>query len=162
MSRVKLDSMDNKLLLKIDRSKLDEELIHQPYNFGVAAEAYARAVSERDAAKTELDQLTAELSLAYRNSAENEGKKVTEMTIQTLVSSDPDHKKAVFKLLRLREHTEILAGEKEAWNQRAFVLRDLVALYNSGYWSNVGVTVSANAGNEAMRRQISRVRQSKD
>ena len=122
--------------LRIDRDSLDEELIHQPSLFYEVGEAYARAVSVRDDLKERLSQTDARLNLELREDREG---KFTEAMVMSEIQGNREHKEAVRSYLVAKEEAERLLALKEAFSQRAYILKDLCGLYVAGYFGDVSV-----------------------
>lgn len=114
--------------LRIDRDDLDGCLIEQPDAYWRAAEAHVQARAALDAAKLELDELTARQDKAIRLDAERCEKKITEAAIQQEIRLDPKHREARQKVLDLTKQVELAQALKDAYSQRSFMLRELVAL----------------------------------
>jgi len=124
--------------LKIRRDNLDEELIRQPQLFYEAGEAYARAVDAREAAKDGLKLVTAEIYLRLRRKLSDK-ERVTEATLNANVERDDEHVAAKAKLAQAQAEAEQAQALKEAYSQRAWMLRELCALYVAGYYSKGSV-----------------------
>jgi hypothetical protein len=117
-----------KTKLKIDVDYLDRALIEQPSLFYTVADQFAMAVAERDAAKLELDEKMAELDQDIRAEAVSLGEKVTEASIQRRLATLPTIKDAERNLLEGKAKADEWQALKEAYQQRSFMLRELVAL----------------------------------
>ena len=124
---------------KIDKRNLDEELAWQPVIFGEIADEYAMAVSERDQLKDAADVVRARAELKIRQSMEEAGEKVTEALVKTRVDGDARYRAARDAYLQAKSVAELLLSKKEAFAQRAFVLKDLCGLYVAGYFTTTAV-----------------------
>lgn len=122
----------------IRRGNLDEELIRQPQLFYEAGEAYAMAVSRREAAKDALKQVAAELYLRLRRKLADK-ERVTEATLNANVETHPEHASARVALAEAQAAVETSEALKEAYSQRAWMLRELCALHMAGYFSKQSV-----------------------
>lgn len=114
--------------LQIDRDDLDGCLVDQPESFYHAAVAYSKAVARRDAVKLELEHLAANLDVKIRADADKAGTKTTETGIKNEIQLDADYHDAKSALLEASAEVDRLQALKEAFQQRSFMLRELVAL----------------------------------
>lgn len=114
--------------LHIDRDDLDSCLIEQPDRYYHVAAAHAAAVADRDVAKLDFDEVYAELDRTIRTEAEKAEKKVTEGSIQQEIKLERTYAEAKRKIVDLDAQVAALQALKEAFHQRSFMLRELVAL----------------------------------
>src|SRR3990167_3773960 len=114
--------------LRIDADALDGCLTEQPDLYYHVAERYARVWAERDAAKLDVDELSAELDQEIRAEALEKDVKITEAQLQNKIRTTPSMKKVVRQLAELRTEADAWAAMKEAFQQRSFMLRELVSL----------------------------------
>jgi len=125
--------------LKINRDALDQELIEQPQLFWQVSERYLWAVSIRDARKEELEQTRARISLDIRSVSAKAGEKTTEAGILALVQTDSRALEVKEAYTKAVEEAARWAALKEAFSQRAYILRDLASLYVAGYFGEISV-----------------------
>ena len=121
--------------LPIDGSALDEEVSRQPVLMMAAHELYAQAYRQLSEAKQAVDEAEAHAYRATRESLESSGEKVTEARIQQTVRMDvrlQDSRRAVRDA---QEHVHRCEGLVRAYQQRGSMLRDLVQLYVTEYYS---------------------------
>jgi hypothetical protein len=114
--------------LRIDRDDLDSCLIEQPDRYYHVAAALAAATADRDAAKLDLDATYADLDRTVRAEAEKAGEKTTEARIQQEIKLDRTYDAAKRRIADLDARIGALQALKEAFSQRSFMLRELVAL----------------------------------
>lgn len=114
--------------LEIDPDDLDSCLVSQPGLFYHVAEAVSLANSQRDAIKLELEEATAELDQQLRQNALAADLKITETSIQNSIRIKPKIKDLNRKYLDARTKAENASALKEAYQQRSFMLRELVAI----------------------------------
>lgn len=114
--------------LVIDQDALSECLIEQPQLYYEVTNAHVRAVSLRDAAKLELEEIHARLDKAIRADADAAQTKITEARIQQEIHLDPKYQAKRKQLLELSERADRLQALRDAYSQRSFMLRELVAL----------------------------------
>jgi len=119
--------------LQIDRDDLDTCLVQQPGLFYHVAEQYSLAVSQRDEAKLALEEKTAELDKQVREAAVQADEKLTEAGIQNRLRTMPKIKELQRDHLELRTQADSLLALKEAYMQRSYMLKELVALQLSQF-----------------------------
>lgn len=120
--------------LEIRIEDLDECLMGQAELFLQAAEAYAVAVSERDALKMKLEEEEAAASEglrvehARRNSLEKaKGERLTDTAVSQKVMLKPEIADLQERVLKAKATAEKWLAMKEAYQQRSFMLRELTA-----------------------------------
>lgn len=114
--------------LVIDEDALSECLVEQPQLYYDAANSYVQAISMRDAAKLELEEIGAQLDKAIRLAAEKSGAKITEARVQQEIHLDSGYKAKRVEVLELSEQADQLQVLRDSFSQRSFMLRELVAL----------------------------------
>ena len=126
--------------LSIDKLALDDCLIEQPEIFYKVANALTFAVAQRDATKLDLEEARAELDEQFRKQAYEEERKyerkkghpappkLTEGAIQNRIRNTPRIRALENEFLARREEADQWAALKEAFHQRSFMLREIVAL----------------------------------
>lgn len=117
--------------LEIDREDLDTCLIKQPELFYHVSEAYVVTVSERDEVKLRLEEAIAELDQQIRRKAAEDDERVTEATIQQRIKAAPRIQQLQREYLSARQAADSWQALKEAFQQRSYMLRELVALHIS-------------------------------
>jgi hypothetical protein len=130
--------------LRIDPDNLNEELVRQPELFCDVARRYALAVSERDAAKEQVSVARAKAYFVVREELESEGLKTTESAIGIQIELNKDYRSAMDRFQETKLAADQLAADKEAWQQRAYMLKDLAALYIAGYYGQSSVRGDAS------------------
>ena len=125
--------------IQIDRDDLDTELVRQPSLFLEVSQKYVQAVSVRDAAKENVDVARAKVELKIRRRAEEQERKLTESTVKAEVEVHSMYREAVDAYLQAKERADRWLATKEAFSQRAFILKDLCGLYVSGYYTTESV-----------------------
>jgi hypothetical protein len=130
--------------LAIDEHALDEALIRQPDAFYRVSKMLAIMASRRDAAKQALQEEEAYADERARSSIPD-GEKVTETSIKSLVRLDKQVLTANDKLLKLSRETALLQALKEAFQQRSYVMKDLVSLYVANYFGDASGGRSENS-----------------
>lgn len=126
--------------LAIDKSVLDDEVIRQPMLFYSVSEALTTALAERDAAKEELAAVDAELDFQWRKKlSKNKAVRVTETMIKNYVQTSEGHEKAFNVWLEAKTKADRLEALKAAFQQRSYMLRDLVALYSANYYEDASM-----------------------
>ncbi len=123
--------------IKINRDALDEEAVRQPNSFFHAAEGCVLAQSRRDKKKHELDVAVAELDKDVRDSMVTEGEKITEALVKAQIAREPDFHKAHKGYLDACLEADLWEALRNAYRQRAEMLRSLIQLYQAGYFGEV-------------------------
>lgn len=146
---------DLKEQLAIDKSALDDEVIRQPGLFYEVSEQLTDAIAERDGAKEDLASIDATLDAKWRKKFEGGTKRVTEGTIAACVQTDPAHEKAFDVWLTAKTKADQLQALKDAFQQRSYMLRDLVQLYSANYYEDTSMrpTKAQEASHYAANRQ---------
>jgi hypothetical protein len=128
--------------LAIDKSVLDDEVIRQPVLFYTISEMLTEAIAERDAAKEELGMMDADLDNEGRRLLTKTGEKVartTEAMFKNYVQTHRDHEIAFKTWLTAKTKADKLLALKEAFQQRSYMLRDLVSLYSANYYEDASI-----------------------
>ena len=133
---------DFKKYLEIDKSNLDEEIVHQPSLFSEVAEAHANAISVRDSLKEELATLDASLANELRKKIEKGGERATDARVQSATQQDKRHIKASNKYLEAKKEADILLALKESFQMRSYMIRDLAQLYSAQYFESTSVKIT--------------------
>jgi hypothetical protein len=128
--------------LAIDKSVLDDEVIRQPVLFYTIGEQVTDAIAERDAAKEELASVDADLDFKGRKKLANVHDKVTETMVKNFVQMHPDHENAFATWLTAKTKADRLLALKDAFQQRSYMLRDLVSLYSANYYEDASLKPS--------------------
>lgn len=123
--------------LKIDKLALDEALTQQAELFYEVAEGYAIAVAVRDKCKEDAAIVDATLDADVRRRLES--KKPTEAMIKSAIQTDPQHFKATKDYLDAKLEAEKWGALKEAFTQRASMLKELAHIYVTRYYDTDSV-----------------------
>jgi hypothetical protein len=115
--------------LQIDKDDLDTCLVEQPDLYYHVAEAYVMAVAKRDEAKLNMEQVTAELDKQFRQAAAEAEEKLTEAALSRKLTASPRMQTLEKDYLLYRVEADKWQALKEAFQQRSFMLRELVAVY---------------------------------
>lgn len=147
--------------LRIDTDDLDGCLVEQPDHYYKAALAHAEAVGRRDAAKLALEGLEAQIDGEVRADYDARDEKVTEARIHKEIRDDTRYKDAKRRHLELSTDVDRLLALKEAFQQRSFMLRELVTLTVAEFGDQAGArgayearTRRADAGYEARSEEM--------
>jgi hypothetical protein len=122
--------------LKIDKYRLDDELIEQAHYYNEVAQRFADAVSYRDEAKAELEGTKAKLALGIRMEYAQANQKITESTVDAQVIAHPEYQNALTALAAWSDRVNRWSGLRDSIHQRGYALKDLSALYIAGYWAD--------------------------
>lgn len=158
-----LDRAELESALKIDDANLNACLVEQSGYFYHVAASTASANAHRDTLKLVLEEALADLDQDIRAKAIAEDKKLTESGIQNQLRQFPKIKELQRRCLEARLNAEKWQALKEAFSQRSFMLRELVALELAQVHSlntERGVTSARQAlgsaarqGEEALRKE---------
>ena len=158
-----IDMEDLRKKLLIDKHSLDEEIEHQAEVYYEIAEQAVLAKSRMDAAEEELKQIQAQLDGVVRREAEEAEEKITEAGVRAAVIQHRDYKKSSQNALKAREEFEKLSALRDAFRQRSSMLRDLVELHVSGYYTERSIRSSANKhSDEKVERIRSRMNEKRE
>lgn len=124
--------------LKIDRDDLDSCLVDQPGLFFHVAEQVTEAKAKADGLKLDLEETMATEDGRFRALCATNGEKVTEAGIQNYLKTLPAIQTLQRKVLDARTAADHWAALKEAYQQRSYMLKELVALHLSQFY-NLGV-----------------------
>ena len=121
--------------LKIDKHALDEGLECQADLFYMVARECALLVSRQDSASQQQKEVEAAVDQGIRRQLDP-NEKVTERDIEARRRTHPDVVEIVGQLLDLKRDVAIWQALKEAWQQRSYVLKELVTLYVASYYGD--------------------------
>lgn len=150
--------------LAIDKNDLDNEVIHQPQLFNEVSQHYVQALAQRDMLKQEVDLAKAQLDTHLRTEYVNEGVKYTEASLANTIIQHPEYQKAVTEHLAWAHLTNAWGALKESFMQRSYALKDLAALYISGYYAEAAIkepqqgAIARKAANVIERQGAKRAR----
>lgn len=153
-----------KTYLKIDKFRLDDEMIQQPELYHMVASDYAEVVAIRDAAKEELKSLHAELYAEKREELAGSSERVTEGMVTNAVLTDKKYLKSQRDLIDAEEQVGKMQALKDAFQQRSYMLRELASLYIAGYFGKDSVTMTGDQNSvraESSRRRMTEARNEK-
>ena len=122
--------------LKIDQHALDIALREHPDLFYQVASELALAISNRDEAKQDLDQIEAQVDSELRRAAAISEDKVTEKAIESNKNTDKRVIAANDKFLEERYNAAKWTALKDAYEQRSYALSKLVDLFLANYYSS--------------------------
>lgn len=122
--------------LPIDEHALDEALQQQPELFYQVSKMLALQVSRRDAAKQQVAEVEAAIDTELRNDAKKAEEKISEKQLEALKIQDPEVKVAYREYLELCQTVGLLTALEKAYQQRSYVLKDLVTLYVANYFGD--------------------------
>lgn len=122
--------------LQIDEHALDDALVTQPDFFYRVSKQLAMVVSKRDAAKQALAEEEARCDAQFRKDALDNKEKLTETEIKNMIRLDREVKALSTGMLKLNREVGELTALKEAFQQRSYVLKDLVNLYIANYYTS--------------------------
>lgn len=121
--------------LKINEHSLDTALRDHPDLFYAVSMELALAISNRDEAKQNLEEVEAQVDIEIRSECERLKEKTTEKEIESLKKVDPKVKSANDKFLAEKLNAANLTALKDAYESRSYALSKLVDLYLANYYS---------------------------
>jgi len=142
-----------KTALQIERSNLDAEAADQAQLYFAVGEHYTTAVSLRDQARDNLAAIDARLAHDERRRLANAGEKVTEGIINDYVMLHRTHTAEASRYERLKTISDKWGNLQRAYEQRMRMLRELVNLFVTGYWTT-GAIKPRTVVNEAVVANI--------
>jgi len=104
--------------IKINKHRLEEEIINQPGLYIKWAEKSARAMVNRIELDKKKKLVRAELDRKYRLKIEQAGEKVTENRLDAYIRMDDEYKAINEKLLEAMEEEAVMIDVKWAFQQR--------------------------------------------
>lgn len=119
--------------LRIEKDALDDGLLQQPDLFYRVSKELTLATSRRDAAKQGVADAEANVELALHRSKD----KYTVGEIKAHIAVAPSVKAARKMLADLQYEVNALNGLKEAFSQRSYALKELVALFIANYYGDI-------------------------
>jgi len=134
--------------LEIDKFSLDDEVVRQPSLFFKVSEAFVEAASERDACKEELATVDAGLDGKIRKDLDVAGDRITEAAVKNEIQAHPKHSAAFDTYILAKTRADKLQALKESFQQRGYMLRDLVSLYETSYYERS--SIQGNSKTDAM------------
>ena len=150
----KVDISEFEAALQIDRHNLDTEIERQPNLYYEVASEAARAISRRDQIDKNLKYVEAELDGKIRRKFDKNNKSFTEAMVKATILKHDDHKEATKKLIIARRNAEIVGALRDAFRQRSYMLRDLVELHISGYYTSASIGGSSSIIKDSKAERI--------
>src|SRR3990167_575332 len=140
--------------LKIDQSELDECCLKQPVLFDYYVQNLASLSKNRDEIKLAVEQTSARLDGIIREAASAEGKKLTEAMVQNEITRNLQYADLQQKYVNICSDVKEAEVIRDAFNQRREMLKLLVELYISGYWSSVETKIVGEKRTEALKNKL--------
>jgi len=144
--------------LRIDPNDLDGALVEQPELYFHAGHQHTVMISCVDAAKEDLKALDAEIAMAIR--ADETIKKRTESSILEEVQCHSVRRQSYAALLTLQREAGEWQALRDAFAQRAYVLKDLAGLFVAGYFA-ANATKSPAAADTQYRANVAALTQAR-
>lgn len=146
--------------LKIDKHKLDREIIRQPQLYMKWALRASEVADDKELAKDKLEILKNRVEKKIRKNPKKYGittDKVTEGAIKTVVLSSPKIRKATTEIINLASIERTLNEAKNAFKQRQRMLESLVKLKTDLWYSDVKTTAGYKEKERSdIKRRISK------
>lgn len=152
-------------VLQIDKHNLDEALMNQAEIYHQISTDYVGATSRRDEAYSEIKDIDSRLYQEIREELIESGEKATEAMVQNAVLAHDEHQVAVQEHLSAKTEADHLGALKEAFHQRSYMLRELVNLYVSGYYTDSAMSYDKDVAKDRQadmnKRKMSEKRRTK-
>tara|TARA_Y100000310_G_scaffold329558_1_gene399657 strand:- start:2 stop:472 length:471 start_codon:yes stop_codon:yes gene_type:complete len=127
---------DYKEYLKIDKDNLDEECMNQPILYDEFASQVPDLVFAMDMTKLSMEECWADLYKQIVAKAVHHGeKKPTEKTIETAITMTGEYQQLQDKYYQAKKKAEKAKIVREAFMQKKEMIRGLIELHNSTYFS---------------------------
>lgn len=139
-----------KELIVIDPNQLDKECQFYAETLREIGRRTAVALSVRDAMKEDLKKTDALLAKIIRDEAAKIGKKITEAMVEETVLLDPQHTKAFEAMNAAKLDAELWEVEKESFQEKAAMVREMCALYLSGYFGELIIKGGSKEINQSL------------
>jgi hypothetical protein len=136
--------------IKLDRNALDVAAEEQAQIFLEVAQQHVLACSRRDEAKDDIARIDASLARDFRAQCEEQKIRATEALISDHVLQHQSHISAAATLRLHRIEADQWGALREAFDQRMRMIKELVGLYASGYYSEGGTIGPRNAIRDAI------------
>jgi len=129
--------MENyKKYLGIDKNDLDEECVKQPTLYDKFASQVPDLIHSMDIAKTEMEKLYATMYQDIVSTSIGNGeKKPTDKAIDNEITSSELFQEEKLGYYEAKKKAELGKVIKESFMQRKEMIRGLIELHNSTYWS---------------------------
>jgi hypothetical protein len=137
-------------MLQIDENDLDGALLKHPDIFYRVSKALVLQISRRDALKQNCDEVESRVELQIRQDAAEQQQRMREGEVESLKSTNAEVQRVRGELLNAKRTVGLLEALKEAFTQRSYVLKELVALWIANYYSES----SSGAANNQRRDQL--------
>ncbi len=143
-----LDRLREQLL--ISKHELDKEVSRQPVLYQEVAEQVAVTTSYRDAAKKRLAETEASVARKIRLIHRESKTRFTDRQVQDEIVGTVTYIKAYKRFLRYKLLTSRWEALRNAYEQRAMMLRTMAQLYSAQYYSSGSISEQAASGRQAM------------
>lgn len=132
-----LEHIDKMLL--IDKNSLDKECVEFSSIYNKVLEKVAEVLSVRDAAKEEIDAVSAKVGEDIRKTFEQKGEKITEARLVQLIQIDERRVKAFEEWLLRKLEADFWIAKEKSFEKKAMMLKEVGELYRAGYFSEITI-----------------------
>jgi hypothetical protein len=162
--KITLETFDG--CLRIDEHALEEAVQEQPDLMFRVSRKLALQISRRDAAKTYLATVEAQVDAWLRRGARNSEVKLTEGDVKAQIRVNSNVVRATDQLLRMEHSVREWQALKESVVARGHALREMVTLCSLNYWADpskgAGVRGMKDRDADTARRAMNRQRRGVD
>lgn len=149
-----LDVDEFKKYLRVDKHRLDDELVQQPSLLFEVSEALTEAIDSRDALKNDLTVVEAEEDKRFRKEFDDAEEKYTEGTIKAKIMTSKRRQAVHKQFAAAKALADQLNALKEAFLARGYAIRDLCQLHVANYFQET--SVRSDAATDAVMYQRNR------
>lgn len=149
-----MEKYDYNTDLEIDKFNLDTCIIKQPILYERYSTLYVEAVEIRDRLKLKLEETYAIIDKEIRQKYILSGMKITEKAIENEIIVDSDYKKAMDKYMSAKKDAETFGVLKESFGQRKDMLKLLVELHITNYYSSLEDQQQKSFTRDAIKKEL--------
>ncbi len=124
--------------LRIDTKKLDFECQTQPELYAEIARKYVEAISIRDELKQDAENIWSTIFIAYKTGSD---KAPSDTTVKAMTDIHEDYLGMYNAYMLAKKEADEWFSLKEAFQQKANMLKELCGLYIAGYFGEINVTM---------------------
>lgn len=141
--------------IKINRDRLDDAIQEQAEVYLEVCERSAVAASIRDKARDDLARKDADLARTIRRDQTNaKGGSPKDSIVNDEVMLHPEHQAVSDAVDAAKKIADQWGALVKAFEQRMRMLRELVSLYNSGYWTTQGAGAGARDSRDGIVQRV--------
>lgn len=136
--------------VRIDRNNIDAAVEEQSQLFLEVSEEQVLAASRLAEAKDKLARTDAQIARKLRLDADKSKERITDSMVTAAIALDVDHHRGAEIVSEAKREADLWMALRDAYDHRRSMLRELVNLYQSGFYGSVGAAGPRNAVREAL------------